>query len=92
VAGRQSGVPFDSVPSHARCILAYNNTGRAWAIVGLRTRPKQMIFTNEYTLGSMPAFGAQQAFSRGGARVSNAPFAVILSIAFEPLRFTQSSP
>jgi hypothetical protein len=35
VAGRQSGVPFDSVPSRARCILAHNNTGRAWAIIGL---------------------------------------------------------
>jgi hypothetical protein len=34
-AGRQTGVPFDSVPSRARCILAHNNTGRAWAIIGL---------------------------------------------------------
>jgi hypothetical protein len=35
VGARQSGVPFDSVPSRARCILAHNNTGRAWAIIGL---------------------------------------------------------
>jgi hypothetical protein len=35
VAARQSGVPFDSLPSHARCILAHNNTGRAWAIIRL---------------------------------------------------------
>jgi hypothetical protein len=35
VAGRQSGVPFDSAPSRARRILAHNNTGRVWAIIGL---------------------------------------------------------
>jgi hypothetical protein len=35
VAARQSSVPFDSLPSRARCILAHNNTGRAWAIIGL---------------------------------------------------------
>jgi len=35
VAGRQSGAPFDSLPPRARCILAHNNTGRAWAIIGL---------------------------------------------------------
>jgi hypothetical protein len=35
VAGRQSGAPFDSLPPRARCILAHNNTGRAWAIIRL---------------------------------------------------------
>jgi hypothetical protein len=34
MAGRQYGVPFDS-PSRARCILAHDNTGRAWAIIRL---------------------------------------------------------
>jgi hypothetical protein len=48
VAARQSCVPFDSLPSRARGILAHNNTGRASATVGsIRTLPKQMICTNE---------------------------------------------
>jgi hypothetical protein len=72
VAGRQSGVPLDSVPPRARCILAHNNTGRAWAIIGLDTDATQTDDLHERitTLALMPAFGTSRPLRRIPAIVS----------------------
>jgi hypothetical protein len=42
------------------------------------------------TIVRMTAYGAQQAFSRGGARVSNAPIPVVRGTVIEPAGSTRS--
>jgi hypothetical protein len=67
VAGGKSSVPFDSAPSRACCVLAHNNTGRAWAIIGHdpdATQTDDLQETNN-ALASLPAFGTSFSLPSG---------------------------